>query len=194
MKFGKFLLACLMSVSLMMLPACSARGADPTIVKLQDAAVTVKAGSSQGSGVLITRKIGDKNITFVLTAAHVIDHLKKTRTVLVDGKEQKRVTFDDVDIVREFQENGRRVGEAKVTTRVIRYSDAELGEDLAVMQVYKTDYTNATTEFYLDEDIPPVGTELYHVGSLLGQFGSNSTTVGIISQTGRVFDLAGGPV
>jgi hypothetical protein len=40
--------------------------------------------------------------------------------------------------------------------------------------------------------MPAIGTELYHVGSLLGQVGANSLTTGIISQTGRVLNLAGG--
>ena len=40
--------------------------------------------------------------------------------------------------------------------------------------------------FYLDKNIPPLGTDLLHVGSLLGQFGANSMTDGIYSQHGRV--------
>ncbi|HAT67623.1 MAG TPA: hypothetical protein DCS66_24005, partial [Flavobacteriaceae bacterium] len=35
-------------------------------------------------------------------------------------------------------------------------------------------------------------TELYHVGSLLGQTGSNSMTRGIVSQVGRVLNLGSG--
>lgn len=160
--------------------------------KLQNSSVTVKAGNAQGSGVLVTRTIEGTDYTFVLTAGHVVAGLKQTRTVNKDGKELKVVDFDDVGIVQEFQQDGRRVGETSVMCRVLRYSDAELGEDLAIMQVRKTGYTKATTEFYLDEKIPDIGTELYHVGSLKGQFGANSLTTGIISQTGRVFNLAGG--
>ncbi len=160
--------------------------------KLQSASVTVKAGNAQGSGVLVTRTIEGTDYTFVLTAGHVIDNLKRARTVNKDGKELKVFEFDDVGIVQEFQQDGRRVGETSVMCRVLRFSDAELGEDLAIMQVRKTAYTKATTEFYLDEKIPDIGTELYHVGSLKGQFGANSLTTGIISQTGRVFNLAGG--
>lgn len=167
--------------------------ANNVVQRLQDASVTIKAGSSQGSGVFVTRKIGDNDVSFILTAGHVIDHLKKTRTVLgSDGKEIKKIEFDDLNIVQEFQENGRKVGEMNVICKVLRYSDAELGEDLALLQVYKNNFTKATTEFYLDDAIPGIGTELYHVGSLLGQVGANSTTTGIISQTGRVLNLAGG--
>ena len=40
--------------------------------------------------------------------------------------------------------------------------------------------------FYLDKEIPELGTDLLHVGSLLGQFGANSMTSGIMSQHGRI--------
>jgi len=35
------------------------------------------------------------------------------------------------------------------------------------------------------DEIVPIGTELFHVGSLLGQVGSNSMTRGIMSKVGR---------
>ena len=40
--------------------------------------------------------------------------------------------------------------------------------------------------FYLEEKIPPLGEDLLHVGSLLGQMGANSMTDGIYSQHGRL--------
>lgn len=160
--------------------------------RLQSASVTIKAGRSQGSGVFITRNIEGRDVTFIVTAGHVIDHLKKTRTEIKDGKELKVVGFDDVGLVQEFQQDGRKVGETSFIARVLRFSDADLGDDLALLQVRKYNFTKATVEFYLGDDIPAIGTELYHVGSLLGQVGANSLTTGIISQTGRVLDLAGG--
>ena len=166
--------------------------ADELTDKLQNASVTIKAGSAQGSGVFITRKIEGRDVTFIITAGHVIDHLKKTRTVIKDGKETKVVMFDDVGLVQEFQQDGRKVGETSFTARVLRYSDADLGDDLALLQVRKYNFTTASVDFYLDDSIPSIGTELYHVGSLLGQVGANSLTTGIISQTGRVLNLAGG--
>lgn len=197
MKFLSFALAVILTASIAVgaesVSKSGANTANNVVQKLQDASVTIKAGQAQGSGVFVTRKIGNNDITFILTAGHVIDHLKKTRTVLgSDGKEVKKVEFDDVNIVQEFQENGRKVGEFNVICKVLRYSDAELGDDVAILQVYKQNFTKASTEFYLDEAIPSIGTELYHVGSLLGQVGANSTTTGIISQTGRVLNLAGG--
>ena len=50
----------------------------------------------------------------------------------------------------------------------------------------KLNFVDDSVRFYLDEQIPKLGTDLWHVGSLLGQMGSNSMTDGIYSQTGRL--------
>lgn len=152
---------------------------------LQEASVTIRAGSSQGSGTLITRKIGGDDVTFVLTAGHVVDGLRKTRESIVGGQTRKIVEFDDAAIVQEFKEGGRRVGETKMDAKVIKFSDADNGEDLAILRVRKKNFTKANVQF--TDKTPQIGTELYHVGSLLGQdLGANSLTTGVVSQIGRV--------
>lgn len=158
--------------------------ADSVVPALQEASVTIRAGSAQGSGVLFTR--GDR--TFVWTAAHVIDGQRSVRKVIVNGVTKSVIEFSDVSIVQEFRQAGRRIGESKMDCRVIKYSDAEQGEDLALLEVRKRNFSTATVVFY-DDEIPALGTKLLHVGSLLGQFGSNSLTSGVYSQTGRVLDL-----
>jgi trypsin-like peptidase len=182
---------------LLLLVAIPAFGQDKIVGHLQDISVTIRAesgfGAGQGSGTLVTRKIGDKTVTFVWTAAHVVDNLRKVRPFVdpVTGGTRVAIEFEDAKIVQEFRQNGRRIGELKMDAKIIRYSDAENGEDLALLQVRKTDFVPETTTaiFYLGKDIPPLGTELYHVGSLLGQVGSNSLTTGVISQHGRVLAL-----
>jgi hypothetical protein len=47
-------------------------------------------------------------------------------------------------------------------------------------------FVTDSVSFYLDEKIPGLGTDLLHVGSLLGQMGANSMTDGIYSQHGRL--------
>lgn len=168
--------------------------ADKAIDKLQAVSVTVKAGTSQGSGTLFTRTRGEETITFVWTAGHVVEHLRSTREIVLNGAKKTVTEFQDAAIVQEFREDGRRIGEIKMDAKVIRYSDAEHGEDLALLQVRKKNFTKDTTEFYLDGDIPEVGTSVYHVGSLLGQFGANSLTDGLVSQIGRVIKLDGNDV
>ena len=174
-------------------------GADNELYqKLQDVSVTVKSGSGEGSGVIITREVsvGDnkrEKINFVWTAGHVVDNLRAVRTIIEDGKPKQVVEFRDAQVVKELIENGRRVGELKMDAKVIKYSDATNGEDLALLMIRKKGFIDKTIEFHINEDKPvPIGTELYHVGSLLGQTGSNSMTRGIMSQVGRVLNLGSG--
>ncbi len=163
---------------------------------LQDISVTIKSqgkySRSEGSGILITRTIGKEKVTFVWTCGHVIDNLRSVRTVIKNGASKKIVEFDDVQIVKELVESGRRVGEIKMDAVVVKYSDADDGEDLAVLMVRARDYGKASGRFYLDnsEPIIPIGTPLFHVGSLLGQMGANSMTSGIVSQVGRIHGKA----
>lgn len=203
MKFLSYLSAALLAVVLAVAPAFAVDGppaVTPTptngalVQGLQDISVTIRANNSQGSGTLFTRKVDDNTtVTFVWTAAHVVDGLRKIRSVIdpESGSPKLLVEFEDAEIVREFTEDGRRIGEMKFDARVLKYSDARQGEDLALLIVRKRNYVGVDVgaKFYLDEAIPPIGTELYHVGSLLGQVGSNSLTTGVVSQIGRVLNL-----
>jgi len=154
---------------------------------LQDISVTIKADGSEGSGVVKTRMIEGQAMNFVWTAAHVVDGLRQTEEVIdpKSGTKRTKITFKDAAVVKELIEAGRRVGELKMDAVVIRYSK---DEDLALLRIRKQDFVKSSVTFYLDERIPPVGSDLYHVGSLLGQMGSNSLTSGIVSQIGRTLD------
>lgn len=175
-------------------PGATAPTASAAVQTLQDISVTIRSGNSQGSGTLFTRMANEKDsVTFVWTAAHVVDNLRKVRSVIdpESGSPKLLVEFEDAEIVREFTEDGRRIGEMKFDAKVVKYSDAEQGEDLALLMVRRKNYVgpDVTANFYLDKDIPAIGTDLYHVGSLLGQVGSNSLTTGVVSQVGRVLNL-----
>jgi S1-C subfamily serine protease len=152
---------------------------------LQDISVTIRAGNAEGSGV-ITNVNG---VNYVWTAGHVVAHLRKTRTI-IDGSGSPKVVveFDDAEVVKVLVEDGRAVGQMRFNAEVLRYSDADHGEDLALLRVRKKNLTPNRVHFYLDKKIPSIGTPLFHVGSLLGQDGSNSMTSGIVSQQGRVFN------
>lgn len=159
--------------------------AQDVVQNLQDTSVTIKSATGQGSGTLYSRD----GVTYVWTAGHVIDGLRRTRQVIVSGSPKTVVEFDDAQIVQEFQEDGRRIGEVKMEAQVLRYSDAEFGEDLALLRVRKKNFSQKSVTFYKSNTPPPLGTPLYHVGSLYGQFGANSLTEGIISQTGRTLNV-----
>ena len=123
---------------------------------LQDISVTIRSEDgyqkSEGSGVLITRNIDGEKVTFVWTCGHVIDNLREVRTVIEDGNPKKIVEFTDVQIIKELVESGRRVGEIKMDATVVKYSDPDDGEDLALLMVRARDYGKDNTKFYLDKD------------------------------------------
>jgi hypothetical protein len=165
---------------------------------LQRVSVTIKAGDAQGSGTLVTRQIGEDTVTFVWTAAHVVDGLRTTRTVVTpQGTSKILVEYRDAEIVQERQQAGRRVGEVKYDCKIVKVSDADYGEDLAVLMVRcKGAYPlSVCARFHRDINyIPPIGVDLSHCGSLLGQFGANSYTTGVLSQTGRTLPMKGANV
>lgn len=183
--FAPLLVVLFASAALAQAPALPSGPEVPSY--LQDISVTIKADNSEGSGVVKTREIGGKAVNFVWTAAHVVDGLRQTEEVIdpKTGTRRTKITFKDAAVVKELIEDGRRVGELKMDATVIRYSK---DEDLALLRIRKQNFVKPSVVFYLDEKIPTVGTDLYHVGSLLGQMGSNSLTSGIVSQIGRTID------
>jgi hypothetical protein len=162
-----------------------------TAEHLQNVSVTIRAESGysagEGSGVIFTRKDKDGNlVNLVWTAGHVIDNLRSERKILLNGAPRTLVEFKDPMIIKEIRQNGRTVGRLQMDAEVLKYSDSEDGHDLALLRVRKYNFVTDSVVFYLDEKIPALGTDLLHVGSLLGQMGANSMTDGIYSQHGRI--------
>ena len=158
---------------------------------LQNVSVTIRSEGSfsngEGSGVIFTRKDSKGNlVNFVWTAAHVIDNLRKERKVIKNGTPKTVVEFKDPMVIKEIRQHGRTVGRLQMDAEVLKYSDADNGHDLALLRVRKFNFVKDTVTFYLDDEIPPLGEDLLHVGSLLGQMGANSMTDGIYSQHGRL--------
>ena len=159
---------------------------------LQNVSVTIRSegewSNGEGSGVIFTRKDASGNqVNFVWTAAHVIDNLRSTRKVVVDGTPKTLVEFKDPMVVKEIRQDGRTVGRLQMDAEVLKYSDADDGHDLALLRIRKYNFVKDTVTFHLNrDDIPKLGTDLLHVGSLLGQMGANSMTDGIYSQHGRL--------
>jgi S1-C subfamily serine protease len=153
--------------------------------RLMTNSVTVQAGRSQGSGTLCVDKNGR---TWVLTAGHVIQGTREQKTVLDERGHQKVViSFPDFKLLSIVKEDGRQIGEFKYDVEVIRYSDPEAGDDLAVGRVRSRAFSpRYPMRFHLERTIPPVGTHLMHCGSMYGEFGHNSVTNGILSAQGRV--------
>ena len=162
-----------------------------TAEHLQNVSVTIRSegaySAGEGSGVIFCRKDSEGNlVNFIWTAAHVVDNLRTERKILVDGSPKTLVEFKDPVVVKEIRQNGRTVGRLQMDAEVLKYSESEDGHDLALLRVRKLNFVTDSVVFYLGKDIPPLGTDLLHVGSLLGQMGANSMTDGIYSQHGRI--------
>lgn len=149
--------------------------------KIQNLSVTIDAGKVSGSGSVITR---DK-INFIITAGHVVEANRKVVRVLKNGMVQYITKFSPVIVTREIYVEGKSVGKVEVQADVIAYSSADYGHDLALLKL-RSPITIDSIKF-TKENIS-VGTELLHCGSLLGQEGSNSITMGVLSQIGRTID------
>ena len=181
-----------LALGLVLLTNSYAAEANPkTAEHLQAVSVTIRAegdfSAGEGSGVIFTRKDSKGNsVNFVWTAGHVIDNLRKTRKTVVNGMPKTVIEFKDPMVVKEIRQNGRTVGRLQMDAEVLKYSDATDGHDLALLRIRKHNFVKDTVTFHLDDKIPGLGTDLLHVGSLLGQMGANSMTDGIYSQHGRI--------
>ena len=108
-----------LTLGLSLLTNSYAAEANPkTAEHLQTVSVTIRAegdfSAGEGSGVIFTRKDSKGNVVnFVWTAGHVIDNLRKERTVLIDGTKKTIVEFKDPMIVKEIRQNGRTVGRSE---------------------------------------------------------------------------------
>jgi S1-C subfamily serine protease len=169
-------------------------GQQEIAAKLDAQSITIKAQGSQGSGVVITRQMGKDKAHFIWTAAHVVDGLRSERTVIDPKTGTKRtiVEFKKLSLLRFLTQDGQRVGQVEMDAKVIRYSDADNGHDLALLRVSQknnADFSKVNTVFYLDEKIPTIGTALMHCGSLHGADGANSITAGLVSAIARDIGL-----
>ena len=80
------------------------------------------------------------------------------------------------------------MGTVQTEAKVLAYSDPEVGDDLALLEVLQDNFTDVSAEFDDSGNVPlKIGTEIVHVGCTLGLY--DSTSYGIISQTDR--DLIG---
>lgn len=185
--------AVILSAMILSAGSFSYAGPDDTSIPelLDEISVTIKAGTdlfgSEGSGTIIKREVEGESVTFVWTAAHVVNGLKTTKTVMVDGVKKEVVHFNPLYILKDLYEDNELIGHVKLRAVVVKFSEEQ---DLALLRVLKKDYSPSGAKFYLEDKPPMRGTELYHVGSLLGKTGSNSTTDGIVSSLGRKPDAS----
>ena len=157
------------------LPAPQSMTQDSIYCALDDISVRIDVSDgAHGSGVLVTRQVGDVTRTYVWTAGHVVKFLQQS-----DG------TFANATIYREYRDGGLYAYKATVRAKVIAYSAPEV-EDLALLEILEDNYQPLCVSATFYEPVSPVGTPLIHVGSTLALY--NSLSLGVISQTDRQMD------
>jgi len=127
---------------------------------LQAVSVRVDVGGDYGTGVLVTREVAPKvTRTFVWTAGHVVERVRQ-----LDG------TFKHATIYQEHRYEGNRIGASRIEAKVIAYSSADTGEDLALLEILQDNFrpVAVSATFYLEDKIPGVGSEVVHVGCTRG--------------------------
>jgi serine protease Do len=152
--------------------------------KLQAVSFTIRSHDGEGSGVCVNR--GGE--TFILTAGHVVADNRHVEHLL-DSAKGATITvpkFDPLFVTKELVEDGRSIGKLTIEAEVVAYSSADHGQDLALLHLRKRGLIKDSATFAPAGKPPGIGTPLSHVGSLLGQQGSNSFTTGVYSQIGRV--------
>jgi len=105
----------LLIVACLYLPTpAEAASPEDIAANLQRCCVTIKKGhNDRGSGAIITRPVEGQAVNFVLTAHHVVEDLRQTKTVIAkDGTERKDVKYKDASILQEWidSKTGERVG------------------------------------------------------------------------------------
>ena len=101
----------------------------PAYSDLLAVSVKVDVGGACGSGVLVTRQLGSETRTYVWTAGHVVEGLRKK-----DG------TFREAIIYQEKRWSGFYCGSREAKAKVIAYSDPSYGEDLALLEILQSNF------------------------------------------------------
>ena len=152
---------------------------------LQNCCVTLKAGPAEGSGTIIQRLVEGEKTSFILTANHVVDNLRRTKKVTTpDGDEKTQISYDDAYVVQEWldEKTGERVGETKVLARIFSVDEKR---DIAALEVKAKGWKDATISFFQGTDIPSAGTAIIHCGSPGGQeMGAGSVLFGNVARIG----------
>lgn len=152
---------------------------NPVIEALQKHSVTVRTPDGSGSGFVLVR--GEH--CFVITAAHVVTSLRKE--VPQQGEMKPKIEFDDCKVLQKRITEGRITSELSFDAEVVKYSEQE---DLALLRIREKKCFTEGMKFYIPKALPPIGTDLLHVGSPLGEIGSQSVIPGFYSGHGRLLE------
>lgn len=133
--------------------------------RLQELTCRVCSGASHyGTGVFVTRKIGEDTVAFVWTAAHIF--------------QKENGEFLPIQVATKEIQRGRVVSETRYAAVLVRYDTTV---DLALLMLDARNVIDVSAVF--DTRIPQVGAIVYHCGNPHGF--DDTVTRGVISHTGR---------
>lgn len=154
---------------------------------LQSISVKIVVGDGTGSGIAFTRKdASGKPVTFIWTAAHIFTHHDTDFFSLIVSTNQPGVPTQFADIQQVIVKNGAAIGRKTISTKLIKFSDDDNGEDLAILKVNGDFFNTNTVVFDLSGKLPHVGQELYSMGAPYGL--AQSFSPGYYSFIGRNLD------
>lgn len=150
---------------------------------LQSATVIVRDVNGMGTGVLYTAK--DRRV-YVWTAGHIVED---SRTIELRDDGTTIDKFADVLIIcfRNDTE-GHIVYGPLLRAAVIRMSDADEGNDIALLRINDPTFEAPSSIVFDHEKFPAPGTPVYHCGHFQGFVGTGSISSGVVSQNGRLSD------
>lgn len=163
------------------------KAADSIPEYLQSISVKIVVGDGTGSGIAFTRKDADgKPVTFIWTAAHIFTHHDNDFFSLITSTNTPGVPTQFADIQQVVVKNGAVSGKRTKSAKLIKFSDDESGEDLAILRVNGPFFNSNTVTFDLSGNLPHVGQELYSMGAPYGL--AQSFSPGYYSFVGRNLD------
>ena len=171
-----------------MLFSTSVRAAQESLPEyLQAISVKVVVGDGTGSGIAFTRKDAEgKSVTFIWTAAHIFSHHDNDFFSLLVSTNHPGVPTHFGDIQQVITKDGAVVGKKTKSAKLLKFSDDESGEDLAILKVVGDFFNTNSAVFDLSGNLPHVDQDLYSVGAPYGL--SQSVSRGNYSFIGRNLD------
>lgn len=175
----------------------NAKPAESDVIEhLENISVKIKVNDGSGSGTIFTRKdsTGTNDITFIWTCAHLFSHVEDVFSMMFFGQFTTNTPIIDHAIIIQnlFNKDGAVCGSTNRLAKVIKYSDGETGQDLALLQLDGRFFNKDTVIFNLTGKPARIGTPLLTVASPRGKTQSFSrgdiSMVGGSSLKGNVLD------
>ena len=165
-------------------------GGDNVFTTISSNSVSIDNAFGGCSGVVFTRKDSTclNDVSFVWTAGHLVHNTREIALQLfsLESINEKVPGLLNVVAVVHYQtKNSRIISTNTQIGTVIKYSHPSTnGIDIALIRLRNPIPTTKSTVFYLGDDTPQLGDDVFTIGSPYGLYGTASK--GIYSFIGRI--------